>query len=197
LRWPARRRRPAQTSAFTPRTPTRLPRQPSTRFPDAESLTCLAGVAPSTRASGRHRTDPGDEGLRLRRRPDRPRKGRRTEVDHGGGLWVPRWAGPNVVTLREHPLASPRIRHGTSGGRTDLRESGFQVRTKEEEATANTRRRGLLTPEIRRSMRAAGACTTLRSAASTLLARAVHDVLRRVGRRPTHRASHGMRRRLC
>lgn len=25
------------------------------RFPDAESLTCLAGVAPSTRASGRHR----------------------------------------------------------------------------------------------------------------------------------------------
>ena len=26
------------------------------RFPDAESLSCLAGVAPSTRASGRHRT---------------------------------------------------------------------------------------------------------------------------------------------
>jgi transposase len=26
------------------------------RFPDAESLACLAGVAPSTRASGRHRT---------------------------------------------------------------------------------------------------------------------------------------------
>src|SRR3954452_11316713 len=25
------------------------------RFPDAESLACLAGVAPSTRASGRHR----------------------------------------------------------------------------------------------------------------------------------------------